>query len=77
MARGLTLERSTLKVLRAVAQLEDVSPSELLQQLVVAAFAGRAHFSPDCLATIARLRSVYECPDADTSLLDHNKGQQV
>jgi hypothetical protein len=56
---GVRLERRTLKVLKALAEYLDLSLGDLLEGLVLHAFEGRAPFSPDTLAQIEKLKSVY------------------
>lgn len=56
---GVRLERHLLKVLKAVATYLDLSLGDLLEGIVLHAFEGRAPFSADTLAEIAKLRSVY------------------
>jgi hypothetical protein len=59
MGRGLTLEPSTLKVLKALAQLENVTTAELLERIVVCAFDGTVAFSGEALQPIQKLKSIY------------------
>jgi hypothetical protein len=40
MARGIVLESKTLKVLKALAELEGVIASELLERILLHAFDG-------------------------------------
>jgi len=56
---GVRLERRTLKVLKALAEYLDVSLGDLLEGMVLHAFEGRAPFSPETLAQIEKLKSVY------------------
>jgi len=57
---GVRLERRLLKVLKAVAELKDLSLGELLEGLVLHAFDGKAPFSPETLAQIAELKRIYD-----------------
>jgi hypothetical protein len=56
---GVRLEKRLLKVLKGLAELKDVSLGDLLEGIVLHAFEGRAPFSPETLAQIEALRSVY------------------
>jgi len=57
---GVRLERRLLKVLKAVAELKDLSLGELLEGMVLHAFDGKAPFSPETLAHIAELKRIYD-----------------
>ncbi len=57
---GVRLERRLLKVLKAVAELKDMSLGELLEGMVLHAFDGKAPFSPETLAQIAELKRIYD-----------------
>ncbi len=57
--RGLTLENSTLKVLKALAELENATSSELLERIVLHAFEGKVAFSGEVLQTIQKLKQIY------------------
>jgi hypothetical protein len=59
MSRGLTLESNTLKVLKALAELENVSTGELLERIVLCAFEGKVAFSGEALAPIQKLKAIY------------------
>jgi hypothetical protein len=56
---GVRLERRTLKVLKALAEYLDMSLGDLLEGIVLHAFDGLAPFSPDTLAQIERLKTVF------------------
>lgn len=56
---GLRIDRTVLKVLKGLAEYLDMSVGDLVEGVVLHAFEGRAPFSPETLATIGRLRSVY------------------
>lgn len=58
MSRGVTLEAGTLKVLKAVAELEDMRASDLLQWIVTDAFDGKVSFSGKTLQSIERLKVI-------------------
>jgi len=57
---GVRLERRLLKVLKAVAELKDMTLGDLLEGIVLHAFEGKAPFGRETLREIARLRSVYD-----------------
>lgn len=56
---GVRLERRMLKVLKAVAELRDMSVGDLLEGIVLHAFEGKAPFSPETLREIEQLRAIY------------------
>ncbi len=56
---GVRLERRLVKVLKALAELYDLSLGEFLEDLVRDAFAGRQPFSDVALAQAAELMRIY------------------
>ena len=56
---GVRLEKRLLKVLKAVAELKDMSLGDLLEGIVLHAFEGKAPFSPQTLKEIEQLRNIY------------------
>jgi hypothetical protein len=56
---GVRLERRLLKVLKATAELKDMSLGDLLEGVLLHAFEGRAPFSPETLRAIAEFKRVY------------------
>ncbi|MCO5974535.1 MULTISPECIES: hypothetical protein [Actinoallomurus] len=56
---GLRIERTTLKVLKGLAEYLDMPLGELVEGVVLHAFEGRAPFSSETLHKIEQLRSVY------------------
>jgi hypothetical protein len=56
---GVRLERRLVKVLKALADLYDLSLGELLEELVRDAFRGRKPFADIALAQIAELTHIY------------------
>jgi hypothetical protein len=56
---GLRIERSTLKVLKGLAEYLDVSLGELVEGIVLHAFEGQACFGPPVIAKIEQLKQVY------------------
>ncbi len=63
---GVRLEKRMLKVLKALAEIHDLSLGDLLEGIVLHAFEGKAPFNADSLAKIADLKRVYEL-DLDAS----------
>ncbi len=59
---GVRMEKRLLKVLKALAELKDLSLGDLLEGIVLHAFEGKAAFSRETLAQIAELRRIYELP---------------
>lgn len=56
---GVRLEKRLLKVLKALAELRDLSLGDLLEGIVLHALEGKAPFSPETLEEIAKLRQIY------------------
>jgi hypothetical protein len=56
---GVRLEKRMLKVLKAVAELKDMTLGDLLEGIVLHAFEGKAPFSPQTLKEIEQLKSLY------------------
>jgi len=56
---GVRIERRLLKVLKALAELKNLTLGDLLEGIVLHAFEGKVPFSPETLKEIGQLRSVY------------------
>jgi predicted DNA-binding ribbon-helix-helix protein len=56
---GVRMEKRLLKVLKALAELHDMSLGDLLEGIVLHAFEGKAPFGEESLARIASLKQVY------------------
>ena len=56
---GVRIEVRLLKVLKALAELKDITLGDLLEGIALHAFDGRQPFSQSTLNQIAQLRSVY------------------
>jgi hypothetical protein len=56
---GVRLEKRMLKVLKALAELKDMSLGDLLEGIVLHAFEGKAPFSPQTLKEVEQLRKIY------------------
>ncbi len=56
---GVRIEKRLLKVLKAVAELKDISLGDLLEGIVLHAFEGKSPFSSQTLKEIEQLRTIY------------------
>ena len=56
---GIRMERRILKVLKATAELKDMSLGDLLEGIVLHAFEGKAPFGKESLRQIAELKKIY------------------
>jgi hypothetical protein len=56
---GVRLEKRLLKVLKAVAELKDLSLGDLLEGIVLHAFEGKAPFSEQTLKEIEQFTTIY------------------
>jgi hypothetical protein len=56
---GVRMEKRLLKVLKALAELKDLSLGDLLEGIVLHAFEGKPAFSADTLRRIAELKRIY------------------
>ena len=56
---GVRMEKRLLKVLKGLAELEDMSLGDLLEGIVLHAFEGKAPFSAPTLKEIERLNEIY------------------
>ena len=56
---GVRLEKCMLKVLKAVAELKDMSLSDLLEGIVLHAFEGKPPFSQQTLKEIEQFKAIY------------------
>ncbi|HEY2676703.1 MAG TPA: hypothetical protein VGI65_07005 [Steroidobacteraceae bacterium] len=56
---GIRIEKGILKVLKALAELKDVSLGDLLEGIVLHAFAGKQPFAKETLVQIAQLKKIY------------------
>ncbi|MHB1700720.1 MAG: hypothetical protein ACYCSN_11425 [Acidobacteriaceae bacterium] len=55
----MRIEQRLLKVLKALAELKDLSLGDLLEGIVLHAFEGKVAFSPQTLKEIEQLTSIY------------------
>ena len=56
---GVRMEKRLLKVLKALAELKDLTLGDLLEGLVLHAFEGKAPFAPNTLREIEQLKKIY------------------
>ena len=56
---GVRMEKRLLKVLKAFADLHDITLGDLLEGIVLHAFDGKTPFNDDSLARIAELKKVF------------------
>ena len=57
---GVRMEKRMLKVLKAIAELKDITLGDLLEGIVLHAFEGKAvPFSPQTLKEIEQFKSLY------------------
>jgi hypothetical protein len=56
---GVRIEKRLLKVLKALAELKDMSLGDLLEGVVLHAFEGKTPFSPQTLKQIKQLKAIY------------------
>jgi hypothetical protein len=63
---GVRMEKRLVKVLKALAELKDLSLGDLLEGIVLHAFDGKAPFTPETLRQITELKRIYGL-DLDSS----------
>jgi hypothetical protein len=56
---GVRMEKRMLKVLKAIAELKDMSLGDLLEGIVLHAFEGKAPFPPQTLKEIEQFKALY------------------
>jgi hypothetical protein len=56
---GVRMEKRLLKVLKAFAELKDLSLGDLLEGIVLHAFEGKPPFAKESLAQIRELKKIY------------------
>jgi hypothetical protein len=56
---GVRIEKRLLKVLKAVADLHDITLGDLLEGIVLHAFEGKVPFDDQSLAKIAELKGIF------------------
>lgn len=63
---GVRMERRTLKVLKALAELHDLTLGDLLEGIVLHVFEGKLPFGTETRRKIAELKRIYHL-DLDAS----------
>jgi hypothetical protein len=56
---GVRMEKRLLKVLKAFAELKDLTLGDLLEGIVLHAFEGKAPFGKESLGHIGELKKIY------------------
>jgi hypothetical protein len=56
---GVRMEKRLLKVLKAFAELKDITLGDLLEGIVLHAFEGKAPFGTESLRQIGELKKIY------------------
>jgi hypothetical protein len=56
---GVRMEKRLLKVLKAFAELKDITLGDLLEGIVLHAFEGKAPFGKESLRQIGELKKIY------------------
>ncbi len=56
---GVRMEKRMLKVLKALAEYEEISLGDLLEGIVLHAFDGKCPFGPESLDRIAQFKAIY------------------
>ena len=56
---GVRMEKRILKVLKALAELKDITLGDLLEGIVLHAFEGKAPFSAETLREIEQIKAIY------------------
>jgi hypothetical protein len=56
---GVRMEKRLVKVLKALAELYDISLGDLMEGIVLHAFEGKSPFSEESLRRIADLKRIY------------------
>jgi hypothetical protein len=63
---GVRMEKRILKVLKALAELHDITLGDLLEGIVLHSFEGKQPFQAENLRTIQKLKQIYRL-DLDAS----------
>ena len=56
---GIRIEKRILKVLKALAEYENITLGDLVEGVVLHAFEGKLAFSPEALRQIKSLKGIY------------------
>jgi hypothetical protein len=72
---GVRMEKRMLKVLKALAELLDLSLGDLLEGIILHAFEGKSPFDAEDIARINKLKEIYGM-DYDSSASHHMIDQE-
>jgi hypothetical protein len=74
---GVRLEKRMLKVLKALAELKDVSLGDLIEGIVLHAFEGKPPFSRATLRELDKFRAIYGLTlrASDSHMLEERRGE--
>jgi hypothetical protein len=67
---GIRLEKRLVKVLKALAEHQDMTLGDLVEGIVLHAFEGKSPFGGDTIRVIDRLREIY---DLDLTATDSHR----
>jgi len=56
---GVRMEKRLVKVLKAIAELHDMTLGDLLEGIVLHAFEGTSPFPPEAIQRISQLKEIY------------------
>ena len=56
---GVRIEKRLLKVMKAVAEIRDITLGDLIEGVMLHAFDGKQPFSPETLAKVKELKRIY------------------
>jgi len=56
---GVRMEKRMLKVLKAIAEQKDMTLGDLLEEIVLHAFEGKAPFGPQTIKEIEQFKALY------------------
>jgi hypothetical protein len=73
---GVRLEKRLLKVLKAVAELHDITLGDLIEGMALHVFEGKCPFPPQSVRQIAELKKIYglDLTAADSHRLKEKNG---
>ena len=56
---GVRMEKRIVKVLKAIAELKDMTLGDLIEGIVLHAFEGKVPFSPETMKQIEQFKALY------------------
>ena len=76
---GVRVEKRILKVLKSIAEYNEISLGDLLEGIVLHSFEGKVPFSPESLKRIEQLKEVFELDlkAEDSHLLQEESGTRT